>query len=142
MIPVVRTASAGLACLLMNKLSHIAINSDDVPASRAFYRAAFGWQFTAWGPPGFYRVEADDAHGPGVTAALQQRRRLLADHPTTGFECTIAVDDIDRVEKAALAAGGRLLMQPTTIAGVGHLVWLADPSGNVVGAMQYDKNAE
>jgi len=22
--------------------------------------------------------------------------------------------------------------------GIGHLVWLADPSGNVVGAMQYD----
>jgi predicted enzyme related to lactoylglutathione lyase len=141
-IPVVRIALTRLAFLLMNTLSHIAINSDDVSASRAFYRAAFGWQFSAWGPPGFYRVEADDPHGPGVTAALQQRRRLLADHPTTGFECTIAVDDIDRVERAALAAGGRLLMQTTTIAGVGHLVWLADPSGNVVGAMQYDNNAE
>jgi uncharacterized protein len=126
----------------MTKLSHIAINADDVPVSRAFYRATFGWQFSAWGPPGFYRVDADDPRGPGVTAALQQRRQLLADHPTTGFECTIAVDDVQRVEKAALGAGGRLLMQTTTIAGVGHLIWLADPSGNVVGAMQYDNNAE
>jgi uncharacterized protein len=125
----------------MTKLSHIAINADDVPVSRAFYRATFGWQFSAWGPPGFYRMEADDPHGPGVTAALQQRRQL-ADQPTTGFECTIAVDDIHRVQKAALAAGGHLLMQTTTIAGVGHLIWLADPSGNVVGAMQYDNNAE
>ncbi len=46
----------------------------------------------------------------------------------TGFECTIA-------------AGGRVLMETTTIAGVGHLVWLADPSGNVVGAMTYDSSA-
>jgi len=126
----------------MPKLSHIAINADDVPASRAFYDATFGWQFSAWGPPGFYRVEADDPHGPGVTAAIQQRRQLLADRPTTGFECTIGVDDVRRVETAALAAGGRVLMPTTTIAGVGHLIWLADPSGNVFGAMQYDDNAE
>jgi len=126
----------------MNTLSHIAINADDVPASRAFYRETFGWQFSAWGPPGFYRVEADDPRGPGVTAALQQRRQLLADQPTTGFECTIAVDDVHQVEHAALAAGGRLLMPTAAIASVGHLIWLADPSGNVVGAMQYDNNAE
>jgi hypothetical protein len=122
----------------MNELSHFAINADDIPASRAFYRAAFGWQFTAWGPPGFYRVDADDPHGPGVTAALQQRRQLLADHPTTGFECTIAVDDVRRVEEAAVAGGGRVLMEATTIPGVGRLIWLADPAGNVVGAMRYD----
>ena len=30
----------------------------------------------------------------------------------------------------------------TTIAGVGELVWLADPDGNVVGAMRYDPGAE
>jgi predicted enzyme related to lactoylglutathione lyase len=126
----------------MTKLSHVAINADDVPASRAFYRAAFGWRFSAWGPPGFYRVDADDPHGPGVTAALQQRRDLLPDGPTTGFECTVAVDDLRRVEEAALAGGGRVLMPATTIAGVGHLIWLADPSGNVVGAMRYDPGAE
>ncbi len=126
----------------MNTLSHIAINADDVSAGRAFYRATFGWQFSAWGPPGFYRIEADEPGGPGVTAALQQRRQLLDDRPTPAFECTIAVDDVHRVERAALAAGGRVLMPTTTIAGVGHLVWLADPSGNVVGAMQYDGDAE
>jgi predicted enzyme related to lactoylglutathione lyase len=126
----------------MPKLSHIAINADDVPVSRAFYRATFGWQFSAWGPPGFYRVEADDPHGPGVTAAIQQRRQLLADWPTTAFECTVGVDDVHQVERAALGAGGRVLMPTTTIAGVGHLIWLADPSGNVVGAMQYDSAAE
>jgi uncharacterized protein len=126
----------------MMKLSHIAINADDLAATRAFYHATFGWQFSAWGPPGFYRVEADDPHGPGLTAALQQRRNLLPDQPTTGFECTIAVDNLDKVTAAALAAGGRVLMPRTTIAGVGHLTWLADPSGNVVGAMEYDHTAE
>ncbi|GAA3397560.1 VOC family protein [Cryptosporangium minutisporangium] len=124
----------------MPTLSHLAINADDTAASRAFYRATFGWRFTAWGPPGFYRIPADDPTGPGVTTALQQRRDLL-DGPTTGFECTIAVDDLAAVADAARAAGGRTLSEPTTIAGVGHLLWLADPSGNVVGAMNYDDAA-
>lgn len=126
----------------MNELTHIAINVDDTDAARAFYAATFGWHFQAWGPPGFYRVEADDPAGPGVTAALQQRRDLLPDTPMVGFECTIGVDDVEAVSQAAVAAGGRVLMARTTIAGVGHLVWLTDPSGNVVGAMQYDRTAE
>ncbi len=43
--------------------------------------------------------------------------------------------------REAVAAGGRVLMAPTTIVGVGHLVWLGDPAGNVVGAMKYDPEA-
>lgn len=124
----------------MPKLTHFAINADDVDATRDFYQRTFGWRFAPWGPPGFYRVKADDPGGPGVTAAIQQRRDLLAG-PTTGFECTFEVDDVDQTLKAAMAAGGRVLMDRTTIAGVGHLIWLADPSGNVVGAMTYDHNA-
>ena len=50
--------------------------------------------------------------------------------------------DVDAAVRAALAAGGRVLMARTTIAGVGHLVFLADPSDNVVGVMQYDPDAE
>ncbi|GLZ33782.1 glyoxalase [Lentzea sp. NBRC 105346] len=125
----------------MPKLTHFAINADDVDATRRFYARTFGWEFAPWGPPGFYRVEADDPAGPGVTAAVQARRDLT-DRPTTGFECTIGVDDVDRTMRDAVAAGGRVLMDRTTIMGVGHLIWLADPSGNVVGAMTYDPNAE
>ncbi|HEX4724844.1 MAG TPA: hypothetical protein VH333_20175 [Pseudonocardiaceae bacterium] len=73
-----------------------------------------------------------------MTAAVQQRRELVADRPTNGFECTVGVDDVDRTIATALAAGGRVLMAPSTIPGVGRLVWLADPSGNVVGAMAYE----
>ena len=54
-----------------------------------------------------------------------------------GSKCTFAVDDVYATVQAAVAAGGRVLMEPTTIEGVGTLVWLADPDGNAVGAMQY-----
>jgi hypothetical protein len=69
-----------------------------------------------------------------VQAGLQARRNLLPDRPTTAFECTIAVDDVDAVVAAVTVGGGRVLMDKTTIAGVGDLVFFADPSGNVCGA--------
>jgi uncharacterized protein len=37
--------------------------------------------------------------------------------------------------------GGRLLIDRTTVTGVGHLVCFADPADNVVGAMRYDEVA-
>ena len=114
-------------------LSHVAINADDLPASLAFYEAVFGWRFTEYFP-GFHRMEA--THEVRVVA-VQQRRDLLPGGPTTGFECTVGVDDVDAAVSAALAHGGRLLAEPAEIPGVGTLAWLADPGGNVVGAMRY-----
>lgn len=124
----------------MSRLSHFAINADDVDAALRFYGDTFGWRFDPWGPPGFHRLAADDPAGPGVTAAVQLRRDLVPGRPTNGFECTFAVDDVDRTVASALAVGGRVLMAPSMIPGVGRLVWLADPSGNVVGAMTYESD--
>ena len=107
-------------------IAHFAINADDPQASLAFYEALFGWRFEPWGPPGFFRMERES----GPVIALQQRRDL-GDVRVTGFECTVAVDDV------VLANGGRLLMQRTTIPGVGDLIFFEDPSGNVAGAMQF-----
>lgn len=118
-------------------LAHFAINADDLEATRSFYGAVLGWRFEPWGPPGFYKI----ATPTGPVGALQQRRDL-GTGPIRGFECTIAVDDVDAVTAAVEANGGRVLMARTTIAGVGDLVWLADPSGNVFGAMRYDPDAE
>jgi hypothetical protein len=64
--------------------------------------------------------------------ALQQRRRLLDDADTTGPECTFAVHDVDRTRARIVEAGGRILMERLTIAGVGHLLGFEDPAGNAI----------
>jgi predicted enzyme related to lactoylglutathione lyase len=125
-----------------SNISHFAINADDVPASRAFYEAVFGWRFTAWGPPGFFDIRTGTDDEPGVQGALQQRRQLLADQATTGVECTFAVEDVETTAAAVRAAGGQILLDRFTISGVGHLIFFADPAGNPIGAMQYDPAAE
>jgi predicted enzyme related to lactoylglutathione lyase len=122
-----------------NTLAHFAINADDIDRARRFYEKVFGWKFTAWGPPGFYQIEAK---GSPVLGALQGRRHLVPGQRTLGFECTIAVPSIDEVERTVLANGGKIALERSVIVGVGTLMFFQDPEGNVFGAMQYDRAAE
>lgn len=117
----------------MAELEHIAINADDVEATRAFYEAACGWKFAVWGPPGFYRASLPH----GFTVAIQQRRELVADTPTIGAEATVTVDDLDACLSRARAAGGTMLMAPSEIPGVGTVAFMLDPGGNPIGFIQH-----
>jgi predicted enzyme related to lactoylglutathione lyase len=122
------------------RLTHFAINTTDVEATRAFYEAVFGWQFQEYGPPGFLQIL--DAEQGSPMGAIQQRRDLLENEPTRGFECTFGVEDVDAVRRRVEASGGRILMEKFTITKVGHLIAFEDPGGNPVLAMQYDTSAE
>jgi len=126
----------------MTNLAHFAVNADDVDAVRRFYETVLGWRFHAWGPPGFFQIETGDDGDPGIRGALQQRRELVPGVRTVGFECTFGVDDVDAVAKAVVDNGGKILMEKTTITGVGDLIWFQDPDGNALGAMRYDPAAE
>jgi uncharacterized protein len=122
-------------------LSHFAINAEDLDVSKAFYEKVMGWRFTPWGPPGFFKIVTGTDDTPGVEGALQMRRDLVEGRPATGPECTFAVDDVDATAEAVRQAGGTIVMERFTIAGVGHLIFFTDPSGNAIGAMQYDSDA-
>lgn len=119
-------------------LAHFAINADDVQEAKTFYESVMGWEFSPWGPPGFFRITTGSAEAPGVQGALQARRELVPGRPMIGLECTFAVDDVEATAAAVVRAGGTVLMERFTIVGVGHLIFFADPAGNAVGAMQYD----
>lgn len=120
------------------RLTHFAINTDDVEGTQAFYGSVFGWTFREYGPPGFLQILDDDGETMG---AIQSRRDLIEGTPTLGFECTFGVDDIDAVHDRVIAAGGRILMEKATIPGVGHLLAFQDPGGNPALAMHYDGDA-
>jgi len=125
-----------------NNLAHFAINADDVNRARKFYEKVFNWSFEPWGPPGFFQIVNSDKSLPGVRGALQGRRELVPGERMNGFECTISVASVDRVEKAVIANGGKIIMPKATIPGVGTLIFFKDSEGNVAGAMQYDSEAE
>jgi uncharacterized protein len=119
------------------QLAHFAIHADDLARAKRFYASVFGWRFEAWGPPDFYMIHTEDGGDPGVFGSLQKRHHPRGE-AITGFECTIAVADVDRTAKIVAEAGGVVTMERMTIATVGHLIKFRDTEGNIVGAMQYD----
>lgn len=125
----------------MNQPAHLAINADDVESTRIFYERVFGWKFSAYGPPDFYKIDFG-SQPARLMGALQKRKSLLKGEVTRGFECTIAVESLAQTEALIKQHGGAILMAPTTLPGVGHLLFFSDPSGNPVGAMQYDRTAD
>jgi predicted enzyme related to lactoylglutathione lyase len=114
---------------------HFAINADDVPRAKRFYEGVFGWRFDPWGPPGFYQVKNA---GSGLLGALQERRELRPGVRMPGYESSFGVEDLKATIAAIEAGGGKIVMQPFRIEGVGELIFFEDTEGNLVGAMQYD----
>jgi predicted enzyme related to lactoylglutathione lyase len=125
----------------MNDIRHFAIQADDLDRARRFYTAVFGWKVEPWGPPDFFQITTSESEG-AILGALQRRRELVEDKRTTGYECTVGVEDVDAVADAVIANGGRVVMNKTVIAGVGELLFFEDPEGNVAGAMRYDPTIE
>ena len=116
---------------MTSDIRHLAINADDLDSSAGFYRHVFGWRFAPYRQAGFMRASVGE-----MLVALQQRRPV-GGLVVNGVEATVAVPDVLAAAATAVTHGGRVLEGPTTIAGVGDLVFLEDPGGNVIAAMNY-----
>ncbi len=119
-----------------NNLMSFGVTVDDVDRARHFYEQVFGWHFQPWGPPGFYLIRTGDEQDPGVQGLMHKRRNPVNGTGMIGFECTIAVDDIDRTIRSIESAGGKVVMSKFHIPTVGSGIYFNDTEGNFVGAMQ------
>ena len=116
-------------------IRHVSIECDDVERAKAFYEAVFGWRIEPWGPPGYYQTFISAGAGP--FGDLRGRRQPLTGTGCSGYECTIGVTALKPVLAAIEAHGGRIVMQPYRIDGVGDLAYFTDTEGNRAGVMQY-----
>ncbi len=124
----------------MAHVAHFSINANDMERAKAFYADAFGWSYQAYGPPGFYMIEG--AAGPGnMLASLQKRRDIVPGKSIFGLECTLSVENSEKAEAAIKKAGGKIVMPRAVLPSIGKLFFFEDPEGNIIGAMEYDKNA-
>ena len=119
-------------------VAHFAISADDVDRAKAFYSEVFGWEFTSGGWPEFFHIDTGTEEPGHPVGSLQHRRVIVEGRPIHGFECTIAVSDLGAVTDATEPAGGRIVMDPYSIPGVGTLIFVEDTEGNIVGTMHYD----
>ena len=84
---------------MTTRLTHLAINADDLDASRRFYAGVLGLDFAEYLGPEFLRTELD-----GVLVALQRRRHIGGFQPN-GPECTFSVHDARDGRSARRGAG-------------------------------------
>ena len=126
---------------MKNKLTHFAIHIDDIERAKNFYDKVFDWGFNSYGPSDFLQIKADKSADGEVIGALQSRSYSPVSEKVTGFECTISVVSIDDIIERVKNNGGQILLPKTAVPTVGWLAKLLDTEGNLLCAMQYDKEA-
>ena len=120
-----------------HNVCHFAIHAEDLPRAQRFYEKAFGWKFRAWGPPDFLLIRTGSDDDPGIHGSLQKRHESLASGGV-GYECTIAVVDVDGITETNQRNSGEIVLRKAEIPMVGCLIQFLDTEGNKVWAMQYD----
>ena len=114
----------------MAKPVHLRIDATDPERASAFYTKVFGWSLaTDEGRHCWIITPSDD---PRVRAAAADEGITIP---------AVHVDDLDAVTRAAVAAGGEVLVAPIPLPGTGWLVCLADTEGNFIGVMRDDPDA-
>ncbi|MEL6107492.1 MAG: VOC family protein [Planctomycetota bacterium] len=119
-----------------NNVAHFAIHADDVERAKSFYENTFGWQFTEWGPPGFYLIQTGNESSPGIRGALQIRQEPVGTG-FNGFECSISVENIKQSTAAIIENGGNIVLQEVEIPMVGRIVKFSDTESNIACVVQY-----
>lgn len=80
------------------RVDYVELPAQDLAASKAFYQAVFGWEFTDWGPE--YASFADGR----LTGGL----RLDPEPPGRGALVVIFAVDLEATRDRVVAAGGTL----------------------------------
>ncbi len=124
-----------------HNVTHFAVDADDIDRAKRFYEKTFGWSFQAWGPPGFFMIQTGTPKAPGIHGSLQSRNFRKGEH-LRAFECTLGVDDVDKMSQSIKKNGGQILHPEMVIPGVGRLIQFSDTEGNIVSAMHYDADAK
>jgi uncharacterized protein len=128
-----------------NQLAHFAIHVDDSERARRFYGGVFGWTFQSYGGgplTDFCLIRDSEGRELKPIGAMQSRRFNTAPQPVYGYECSIAVDDVDAATTAVTAHGGKIVMPKTPVPGVGWLIKFLDSEGNLVCAIRFDPAAK
>ena len=122
---------------MKNNLSHFAIYIDDIDRVKSFYSNLFGWDYNSYGQDDFLQIKDSSDDDAKLIGALQSRKYSPIDEKIIGFECSVAVEDIDAIISKIEANNGKIVMPKTEIPYVGWLVKFLDTEGNIVCAVQY-----
>lgn len=108
-----------------HSISYIEFGVTDLQATRAFYEAAFGWQFNDYRPD-YSGIKSQD--GEFEVGGLNPN----AQPSDTGPLVLIFSQDLDATVEAVETAGG-IIVEPAYVFPGGRRFEFTDPSGNRLG---------
>lgn len=103
--------------------------ADDVAGARRFYGALFGWTWASEGE-GPARVHWIASRDGEAVASLARRERGAPLPPC--WRSFVAVAEVDGTAERFRASGGRVLLGPEDVPGLGRCAVVADPLGAVL----------
>ena len=116
----VETAGDMLMPQTNNHIDYIELAAPDLGAAKAFYNAAFGWEFQDWGPD--YASFTGAGRDGGIRGG---------EAPVTGSTLVILyADDLEASEKRVVDAGGEVTERHEFPGG--RRFHFRDPSGNIL----------
>lgn len=107
---------------------HWEIGAKEATALNFFYRQLFGWSIET-NMPGYGLVAAD---GGGIGGGILQ---TVGDMPAY-VTVYVAVEDLAATLERAQELGGKTVVPPTPIRGVGAFAMFEDPEGHMIGLIR------
>ena len=120
----------------MGRVVHFEIAADDIARATKFYSDVFDWDIDETMPDEYWLIKTGSDLQDGINGALMKRDDGVRQGGTTGFVCTIAVDDIEATRWRVKDAGGKLVTDVMPIPGIGKFCYCKDSEGNNLGILE------
>jgi len=108
------------------KVVHFEIGCRNAQKNKQFYATLLGWEFQDYGGAQMVMNTAGDKSIGGMLNQLGHEP-----HNYTMFYAE--VEDLKKSVDQAIKLGGKQIVPPTEVPGMGHFAWINDPEGNMLG---------
>lgn len=105
---------------------HFEIECQNHRSTVAFYRDLFGWGMAGHRP-------TMSMANTGSTVGIQGHLSSLRHPPHQYVTVYVQVDDLEASLAKASKLGGKAIVPPQEVPGMGHFAWFQDPAGNRIG---------
>ena len=104
---------------------HFEIGCRETEKTAKFYSDLFDWKTSAYGPAAMI----DTAAGQGIQGHINS----LGHEPHRYTMFYVQVDNLESYLDKIVQMGGKKVVPPMDVPGMGRFAWFSDPEGNVVG---------
>jgi predicted enzyme related to lactoylglutathione lyase len=104
---------------------HFEIGCRDLAKANDFYSRLFDWQLQSYGQASMVAT--------GDKVGIQGHLNCLGHEPHNYVTVYVQVPDLPAHLDKAVRLGGKTVVPPTPVPGMGTFAWIADPEGTVIG---------